>query len=499
MHAHVSLGSVHAGKSMFSLKDPGLLRQQAYVDGKWRSSDSGKTLEVINPANREPLGTIPNCDAFDTRAAIEAANRALPAWSALTTHQRAVILRKWRELMLENADDLALIMTLEQGKPLAEARGEILYGASFVEWFAEEGIRAYGETIPATQANRRIIARKVPVGVCAAITPWNFPNAMITRKLAPALAAGCTVVVKPSELTPYSALALAELGERAGIPAGVLNIVTGLPQGIGGELTSNPIVRKLTFTGSTPIGKLLLRQCADTVKRVSMELGGNAPVIVFDDADLDQAVGGVMASKFRNSGQTCVCANRIYVQAGIYDSFSARLSEEVRKLKVGAGTEDGVSIGPLINDAALAKVVRHVEDAVANGAKVIVGGASASRGQQYFEPTVVAGATDKMLIASEETFGPVAALFPFETEAEVIRRANDTPYGLAAYLFSKDVNRVFRVSEALEYGMVGANTGVISSAVAPFGGVKESGLGREGSHHGIDEFLEVQTLHLEIA
>lgn len=484
---------------MISLKDLALLRQKAYIDGQWRDAVSGNTLDVINPANNEPLGTIPACDAADTRAAIEAANRALPAWSALTAHQRATMLRKWHDLMLANADELALIMTLEQGKPLAEARGEILYGASFVQWFAEEGIRAYGETIPAQQANRRILVRKTPVGVCAAITPWNFPNAMITRKLAPALAAGCTVVVKPSELTPYSALALAELAERAGIPAGVLNIVTGMPQGIGGELTANPTVRKLTFTGSTQVGKLLLRQCADTVKRVSMELGGNAPVVVFDDADLDQAVAGVMASKFRNSGQTCVCANRIYVQSGIYDRFAEQLSEEVRKLKVGAGTEDGVSIGPLINDAALTKVVRHVQDAVSQGASVMVGGNSAACGHQYFQPTVLSGANDTMLVASEETFGPVAALFRFDSEEEVIRRANDTPYGLAAYLFSKDINRVFRVGEALEYGMVGLNTGVISSAVAPFGGVKESGLGREGSHHGIDEFLEVQTLHLEIA
>ncbi|WP_455282554.1 NAD-dependent succinate-semialdehyde dehydrogenase [Cupriavidus necator] len=481
------------------LKDTKLLRQHAYIGGQWQAARSGKTLDVINPATGAALGTIPDCNADDTRAAIEAAHRALPAWSALTTHQRAALLRKWHDLMLAHADDLALLMTLEQGKPLAEARGEILYGASFVQWFAEEGIRAYGETIPATQANRRIIVRKAPVGVCAAITPWNFPNAMITRKLAPALAAGCTVVVKPSELTPYSALALAELAERAGIPAGVLNIVTGLPKAIGGELTSNPIVRKLTFTGSTQVGKLLLRQCADTVKRVSMELGGNAPVIVFDDADLEQAISGVMASKFRNSGQTCVCANRIYVQSGIYDRFARRLAEEVRKLRVGAGTEEGVTIGPLINESAVKKVLTHVEDALRQGARVAVGGEFSERGSPFFMPTVLTDARDGMLVASEETFGPVAALFRFETEEEVIRRANDTPYGLAAYLFSRDVNRVFRVGEALEYGMVGLNTGVISSAVAPFGGVKESGLGREGSHHGIDEFLEVQTLHLDLA
>lgn len=483
---------------MINLTDPALLCQQAFIGGEWANARSGQTLDVFDPASGAKLGTIPDCDEQDTRAAIEAANRALPAWSALTTHKRAAMLRKWHDLMLAHVDDLALLMTLEQGKPLAESRGEILYGASFVQWFAEEGIRAYGETIPATQAGRRILVRKVPVGVCAAITPWNFPNAMITRKLAPALAAGCTVVVKPSELTPYSALALAELGKRAGFPAGVLNIVTGLPQAIGGELTSNPIVRKLTFTGSTHVGKLLLRQCADTVKRVSMELGGNAPVIVFDDTDLDAAVAGVMASKFRNSGQTCVCANRIYVQAGIYDQFAARLVEEVKKLQVGVGTEAGVTIGPLINKAALDKVASHVSDAVAKGAQVMLGGKSTERGEQFFQPTVVAGATDAMLVANEETFGPVAALFRFDSEAEVIRRANDTPYGLAAYLFSRDLSRVFRVGEALEYGMVGINTGVISSAVAPFGGVKESGLGREGSHHGIDEFLESQTLHFEI-
>ncbi|MGO4158664.1 NAD-dependent succinate-semialdehyde dehydrogenase [Cupriavidus sp. YAF13] len=483
---------------MIKLTDPALLCQQAFIGGEWANARSGQTLDVVDPASGATLGTIPDCDEQDTRAAIEAANRALPAWSALTTHERAAMLRKWHDLMLAHVDDLALLMTLEQGKPLAESRGEILYGASFVQWFAEEGIRAYGETIPATQAGRRIVVRKVPVGVCAAITPWNFPNAMITRKLAPALAAGCTVVVKPSELTPYSALALAELGKRAGFPAGVLNIVTGRPLAIGGELTANPIVRKLTFTGSTHVGKLLLRQCADTVKRVSMELGGNAPVIVFDDADLDAAVAGVMASKFRNSGQTCVCANRIYVQAGIYDQFIARLVENVKKLHVGVGTEAGVTIGPLINKAALDKVTNHVSDAVAKGAQVMLGGKSTERGAQFFQPTVVAGATDEMLVASEETFGPVAALFRFDSETEVIRRANDTPYGLAAYLFSRDLNRVFRVGEALEYGMVGINTGVISSAVAPFGGVKESGLGREGSHHGIDEFLESQTLHFEI-
>lgn len=484
---------------MQNLKDIALLRQQAFIGGEWVPSRSGRTLEVLDPASGQHVGNVPACDEQDTRVAIQAAERALPEWAAMTAHARAVMLRKWHDLMLEHADDLALLMTLEQGKPLAEAKGEILYGASFVQWFAEEGIRAYGEIIPATQASRRILSRKVPVGVCAAITPWNFPNAMITRKLAPALAAGCTMIVKPSDLTPFSALALAELGQRAGFPAGVLNIVTGMPEAIGGELTSNPVVRKLTFTGSTPVGKLLLRQCADTVKRVSMELGGNAPVLVFDDADLDQAVAGIMASKFRNSGQTCVCANRIYVQAGIYDQLVARLAIEVRKLQVGRGTEAGVTIGPLINKAAIRKVETHVADALSKGASIVEGGATDSRGPQYFQPTLLTGARDDMLLANEETFGPVAALFRFETEGEAIQRANATPFGLAAYIFTKDMSRSFRVSEALEYGMVGINTGVISSAVAPFGGVKESGLGREGSHHGLDEFLEVQTLHFEVS
>jgi len=484
---------------MQNLKDMALLRQQAFIGGEWTAARSGRTLEVIDPASGQHIGNVPACDELDTRAAIEAAQRALPAWSALTAHARAALLRKWHDLMLQHADDLGLVMTLEQGKPLAEAKGEVLYGASFVQWFAEEGIRAYGETIPAAQANRRILARKVPVGVCAAITPWNFPNAMITRKLAPALAAGCTAVVKPSDLTPFSALALAELAQRAGLPPGVLNIVTGLPEAIGAELTANPTVRKLTFTGSTRVGKMLLRQCADTVKRVSMELGGNAPVIVFDDADLDQAIAGIMASKFRNSGQTCVCANRIYVQSGIYERIAERLTQEVKNLRIGRGTEPGVTIGPLINKAAIRKVEAHVADAVAKGATILGGGKTAEQGPQYFQPTVLSDATDDMLLASEETFGPVAALFRFTNESEVIRRANDTPYGLAAYIFTKDVSRAFRVSEALESGMVGVNTGVISSAVAPFGGVKESGLGREGSHNGIDEFLEVQTLHFEIA
>ncbi|NDZ11874.1 succinate-semialdehyde dehydrogenase (NADP(+)) [Variovorax sp. WS11] len=480
------------------LQDMALWRRQAYIDGQWRNARSEGTLEVANPGNRQVLGTIPSCDGVDTRDAIEAAQAALPAWRSLTAQDRATLLLKWHDLMLAHADDLALLMTLEQGKPLSESRAEILYGASFVQWFAAEGVRAYGETIPATPSNRRIFVRKMPVGVCAAITPWNFPNAMITRKLAPALAAGCTVVVKPSELTPYSALALAELGERAGFPKGVLNIVTGAPEGIGAELTSNPTVRKLTFTGSTAVGKKLLRQCADTVKRVSLELGGNAPVIVFDDTDLEIAIAGVMASKFRNSGQTCVCANRIYVQSGIYEQFAERLATEVGKLHVGVGTEPGVSIGPLINEAALRKVEAHVEDAQAKGASIVSGGKSSSRGPQFFEPTVLTEADDTMMLAHEETFGPVAALLRFSTESEVLRRANDSPYGLAAYVFSNDVSRLFRVSESLECGMVGMNTGAISTAVAPFGGVKESGLGREGSRHGIEEFLEIQTLHLDL-
>ena len=481
------------------LEDMALWRQQAYIDGQWRHARSGATMNVVNPADRRALGTIASCDGADTRDAVEAAQAALPAWRALPALERATLLLKWHDLMLAHADDLALLMTLEQGKPLSEARGEVLYGASFVQWFAGEGVRAYGETIPATQPNRRIFVRKTPVGVCAAITPWNFPNAMITRKLAPALAAGCTVVVKPSELTPYSALALTELGERAGFPKGVLNIVTGAPAGIGAELTSNPTVRKLTFTGSTAVGKTLLRQCADTVKRVSLELGGNAPVIVFDDADLETAIAGVMASKFRNSGQTCVCANRIYVQAGIHDRFAERLVKEVQKLQVGVGTQPGSTIGPLINQAARQKVEAHVKDAQDKGASIACGGKASELGAQFFEPTVLVGANDTMVLAHEETFGPVAALFRFDTESEVIGRANDSPYGLAAYVFSSDVSRLFRVSESLECGMVGMNTGAISTAVAPFGGVKESGIGREGSVYGIEEFLEIQTLHLDLA
>jgi succinate-semialdehyde dehydrogenase/glutarate-semialdehyde dehydrogenase len=484
---------------MHKLKDTVLLRQQAYINGEWCDARGGRTLEVCDPGTGQHVGTVPICEQEDTRSAIEAASHALPAWSSLTSHERGRILRTWHDLMLLHADDLALLMTLEQGKPLAEAKGEILYGASFVDWFAAEGVRAYGETVPAMQQNRHIFVRKVPVGVCAAITPWNFPNAMITRKLAPALAAGCTVVVKPSELTPFSALALAELAARAGIPKGVLNIVTGMPEPIGAELTSHPLVRKLTFTGSTRVGKKLLAQCAATVKRVSLELGGNAPVIVFDDADMKVALDGVMASKFRNAGQTCVCANRIFVQRGIYREFCELLVDRVGQLKVGRGTDEGSTIGPLINGRAVEKVNSHVRDAVERGGQVLVGGAAAESGAQFYQPTVVSDASDDMLLANEETFGPVAGIFPFDTEAEVIRRANATVYGLAAYLFSRNIDRVFRVSEALEFGMVGMNTGVISTAVAPFGGFKESGLGREGAKHGLDEFLEIQTLHLDVA
>ncbi|KJV27333.1 succinate-semialdehyde dehydrogenase [Aquitalea magnusonii] len=483
---------------MLELQDSSLIKNSSFINGKWYNAASGKTINVINPATNEVLGSVPDCDGSDTKLAIDAADKALKVWSKFTSHQRAEYLRKWHDLMLEHADDLALIMTLEQGKPLAEAKGEVLYGASFVKWFAEEGIRAYGDVIPGQSANRRVITRKIPVGVCAAITPWNFPNAMLTRKAAPALAAGCTIVAKPSDLTPYSALALAELAKRAGIPDGVLNVVTGMPIAIGNELTSNPTVKKLTFTGSTNVGKLLLKQCADTVKRVSLELGGNAPVIIFDDADIDTAVQGVMASKFRNNGQTCVCANRIYVQSGIYDKFSLKLAAETMKLKVGSGVEASTTMGPLISQPAVDKVTNHVNDAVSKGACILTGGKSFINKPQFFEPTVLTNAADDMLLAHEETFGPVAALFKFETESEVIERANNTPYGLAAYVFSQNINRLFKVSESLEYGMVGMNTGAISSAVAPFGGIKESGLGREGSHLGIEEFLEVQTFHLDI-
>ncbi|MSO93752.1 MAG: NADP-dependent succinate-semialdehyde dehydrogenase I [Rhodospirillales bacterium] len=476
------------------LKDQKLFRQQGYIDGAWANAESGATIDVTNPADQSRLGTVPKMGAKETRRAIAAADAAWPAWRAKTAKERATILRKWYALMMENQEDLAVIMTAEQGKPLAESRGEIAYSANFVEWFAEEGKRIYGDTIPPHQADKRIIVVKEPVGVVAAITPWNFPSAMITRKCAPALAAGCTVVAKPASETPYSALALAELGQRAGFPKGVFNVVTGSAKEIGGELTGNPIVRKLSFTGSTEIGKLLMSQCAATVKKTSMELGGNAPFIVFEDADLDAAVEGAMMSKFRNTGQTCVCANRIFVQNGVYDDFTGRFAQAVSGLKVGPGLAGDTTQGPLINPAAVTKVEEHVADAKAKGARVVIGGKRHALGGTFFEPTVLAEVTPKMLISREETFGPVAPLFRFKDEKDVIKLANDTEFGLAAYFYSRDIGRVWRVAEALEYGIVGINTGIISTEVAPFGGMKESGVGREGSKYGIDEYLEIKYL-----
>ena len=474
------------------LKDMRLFRQQCYIDGQWADADSGETLEVTNPADGSVIGTVPKMGAAETRRAIEAAERAWPAWAAKTAKERATVLRKWFDLMMENQEDLARLMTLEQGKPLAEAKGEIAYGASFIEWFAEEGKRIYGDTIPPHQADKRIVVIKQPIGVTAAITPWNFPNAMITRKAGPALAAGCPMVVKPATATPYSALALCELGERAGIPAGILSVITGSSGAIGGEMTGNPIVRKLTFTGSTEVGKILMEQCAATVKKTSMELGGNAPFLVFDDADLDAAVEGAMMSKFRNTGQTCVCANRILVQEGVYDAFAAKLAQKVKAMQVGPGLQEGVSVGPLIDVQALEKVEEHVTDAVSKGAQVVAGGQRHSLGGTFYEPTVLTGVTTKMKVTYEETFGPVAPLFRFKTDEEGIAMANDTVFGLAAYFYARDLGRVWRVSEGLETGIVGVNTGIISTEVAPFGGVKESGIGREGSKYGIDEFLEVK-------
>jgi len=474
------------------LKDKSLFRQQCYIDGAWVDADSGETINVNNPATGDILGAVPKMGADETRRAIEAANAAWPAWRAKTAKERSDIIRRWFNLMLENQDDLGLLMTSEQGKPLPEAKGEVAYAASFLEWFAEEGRRAYGEVIPPPIGDRRVVVIKEPIGVCAAITPWNFPAAMITRKAGPALAAGCPMVVKPATATPYSALALAELAERAGVPKGVFSVVTGSASGIGGEMTSNPTVRKLTFTGSTEIGKLLMEQCAGTVKKVSMELGGNAPFIVFDDADLDAAVEGAMASKYRNAGQTCVCANRLLVQDGVYDAFAAKLAEAVSGLKVGSGIDEGVSQGPLIDMAAVEKVEEHIADALSKGARVMVGGSRHELGQSFFQPTILADVDTSMKVTKEETFGPLAPLFRFKTEEEAVRMANDTEFGLAAYFFSRDMGRVWRVSEGLEYGIVGANVGIISTEVAPFGGVKESGIGREGSHHGLDEFMEVK-------
>ncbi|MDS4021634.1 MAG: NADP-dependent succinate-semialdehyde dehydrogenase [Candidatus Competibacter sp.] len=481
------------------LRDTTLFRRQCHVAGAWIDADSGAAAPIVNPATGETIGHVPELGAGETRRAIEAARAAMPGWRALTAQARAIILRRWFNLMHEHQEDLATLMTLEQGKPLAEARGEIAYAASFIEWFAEEGKRVYGDVIPAHQPDKRILVLKEPVGVCAAITPWNFPAAMIARKAGAALAAGCAMVVKPAPQTPFSALALAVLAERAGLPAGVLNVVTGPAQIIGDELLDNPLVRKLSFTGSTRTGKYLMQRCAGTLKRLSLELGGNAPFIVFDDADPDAAVAGALASKYRNSGQTCVCANRFLVQDGIYDAFATRLTQAVREqLKVGNGLEPGVTQGPLVDAAALAKVERHVADAVARGANVLTGGRRHSLGGTFFEPTVLADVTPEMLVAREETFGPVAPLFRFRDDAEAVRLANATEFGLASYFYSRDLNRAFRVAEALRYGMVGVNTGLISTEVAPFGGVKESGFGREGSKYGIEEYLDIKYLCIDL-
>ncbi len=474
------------------LRDATLLRQQGLIGGIWAAADSGGVAEIRNPANGALLGTVPVMGATEARRAIDAAAAALPAWAAKPAKERGVILRRWAELMHTNVDDLATLMTAEQGKPLAEARGEIAYAAAFFEWFAEEGRRLYGEVIPSFAPDRRLIALRQPIGVTAAITPWNFPAAMITRKAGAALAAGCTFVVKPAPQTPFSALALAELGMRAGVPAGVFNVVTGEAEAIGGELTSNPRVRKLSFTGSTAVGKKLMAQCAGTVKKIALELGGNAPFIVFDDADLDAAVQGAIASKYRNTGQTCVCANRLYVQSGVYDAFAAKLVEAVAKLRVGPGLEGPTEQGPLIDARAIAKVEAHIADAVAHGARVVLGGKRHALGGQFFEPTVITGVTPQMRIAREETFGPVAPLLRFATEAEAIRMANDTEFGLAAYFYTRDLARAWRVQEALEYGLVGVNTGLVSTEVAPFGGMKESGIGREGGREGLLEYTEIK-------
>ncbi|MBA1208800.1 NADP-dependent succinate-semialdehyde dehydrogenase [Pseudomonas fulva] len=478
------------------LKDAQLFRQQAFINGEWLDADSGQTINVTNPATGEVIGTVPKMGTAETRRAIEAADKALPAWRALTAKERSTKLRRWFELMIENQDDLARLMTTEQGKPLAEAKGEIAYAASFIEWFAEEAKRVYGDTIPGHQPDKRLIVIKQPIGVTAAITPWNFPAAMITRKAGPALAAGCTMVLKPASQTPYSALALVELANRAGIPAGVLSVVTGSAGEVGGELTGNALVRKLSFTGSTEIGRQLMQECAKDIKKVSLELGGNAPFIVFDDADLDKAVEGAIISKYRNNGQTCVCANRIYVQAGVYDAFAQKLAAAVAKLKIGNGLEDGTTTGPLIDGKAVAKVQEHIEDAVSKGAKVLSGGKLIEG--NFFEPTILVDVPKTAAVAKEETFGPLAPLFRFKDEAEVIAMSNDTEFGLASYFYARDMSRVFRVAEALEYGMVGINTGLISNEVAPFGGIKASGLGREGSKYGIEDYLEIKYLCISV-
>ncbi|MFM2319392.1 MAG: NADP-dependent succinate-semialdehyde dehydrogenase [Pseudomonadota bacterium] len=483
------------------IKDMKLFKQQAYVNGCWVAAADQQTYSIHNPATHALLGTVPLMGVADTHQAIAAAEAALPAWRALTAKERANRLRRWFELMMANQEELAQLMTLEQGKPLTEARGEIAYAASFVEWFAEEAKRVYGETIPGHQADKRIVVIKQAIGVTAAITPWNFPSAMITRKAAPALAAGCTMVLKPAPQTPFSALALAELATQAGIPAGVFNVVTADMAGskaVGELLCASPVVRKLSFTGSTAVGMKLMEQCAPTIKKLSLELGGNAPFIVFDDADVEAAVQGAIISKYRNAGQTCVCANRLYVQDGIYEQFAEKLAVAVQKLKVGNGLEEGVTTGPLIDEKAVNKVERHLADALSKGAQVLTGGHRHALGGTFFEPTVITEAQADMLLAKEETFGPLAPLFRFQDEAEVIQRANDTEFGLAAYFYARDLGRVWRVAEALEYGMVGINTGLISTEVAPFGGVKSSGLGREGSHHGIDEYLELKYLCMNI-
>ncbi len=475
---------------MLALKDPSLFKQKCYLNGAWVGG--AETTAVTNPATGEVIGHVPKLGQAEAAQAIAEANAAWPAWRKKTAKERANLLKKWFDLMIANADDLALIMTSEQGKPLAEARGEILYAASFIEWFAEEGKRVYGDTIPTHAADKRIMVTKEPIGVCVAITPWNFPSAMITRKAGPALAAGCPMIVRPADLTPFSALALAELAHRAGIPAGVFQVITGRSTLIGAEFTENTTVRKLSFTGSTEVGRKLMEQCAPTVKKVSMELGGNAPFIVFDDADLDAAVEGAIASKYRNAGQTCVCANRLYVQSGVYDVFAQKLADAVGQLHVGNGVDSGVTTGPMIDEKAVEKVEEHIADAVAKGASIKMGGKRHSLGHSFFEPTILTNVTQDMAVAKEETFGPVAPLFKFETEDEVIGYANDTEFGLASYFYSRDIGRIFRVSEALEYGMVGVNTGLISNEIAPFGGVKQSGLGREGSKYGIEDYLVIK-------
>ncbi len=479
-------------RSVPALKDPSLLRQQCLVDGKWVGADNGATMPVVNPANGGLVAAVPVFGGAETKRAIEAAARAWPAWKAKTAKERSAILRKWNDLMLQHVDDLALILTTEQGKPLAEAKGEVTIGAAYIEWFAEEAKRIYGDTIPTVGNDRRLVVVKEAVGVCAAITPWNFPCSMITRKVAPGLAAGCTIVIKPAEATPLSAFALGELAQRAGFPPGVVNIVTGDAPAIGGEMCANPTVRKLSFTGSTEVGRILMKQVAPTIKKLSLELGGNAPFIVFEDADLDAAADGAMISKYRNAGQTCVCANRLFVQDKVYDAFAAKLAERVKALKVGAGTEAGVTQGPLINAEAIDKVKDHIADATAHGAKVVTGGKPAPQGGLFFEPTVLANVTPDMKIFREETFGPVAPLIRFKTDDEVVELANRTEFGLASYFYARDIGRVWRVAERLEYGMVGVNTGLITTEVAPFGGMKQSGLGREGSKYGIDEFVEVK-------